>query len=109
MNSTGFANLQVPTAQPQAAKANPAMGVRRMCASPTGRFLATVNEAQRCALWLWDLQDLALVCLLQHQQPVASFEWDPLHDKLAVCTSGRRCAPRLPACVGGATFYPFDM
>lgn len=83
-------SVEVPTAQPQAAKANPAMGVRRMRASPTGRFLATVNEAQRCALWLWDLQDLALVCLLQHQQPVASFEWDPLHDKLAVCTSGRR-------------------
>lgn len=83
--------LQVPTVQPPKNKANPAVGVRRMRMSPTGRFLATVNDAQRCALWLWDLQDLALVCLLQHEQPVADFAWDPRHDKLAVCTSGRRC------------------
>lgn len=85
--------LQVPTVQPAKAIANPAMGVRRMRMSPSGRFLATVNDAQRCALWLWDLQDLALACLLQHQQPVAAFEWDPRHDKLAVCTSGRRYSP----------------
>lgn len=84
--------MQVPTTQPPCNKPNPAVGVSRMRMSPTGRFLATLNDAQRCALWLWDLQDLALVCLLQHQQPVAAFEWEPRHDKLAVCTSGRRCA-----------------
>eukprot|EP00892_Ulva_mutabilis_P008080 jgi/Ulvmu1/5644/UM231_0007.1 len=82
--------VTVPTVTPPCNKPNPAAGVRRMRMSPSGRFLATVHEAQRCALWLWDLQDLALACLLQHAQPIAAFEWDPCCDKLAVCTSGRR-------------------
>jgi hypothetical protein len=84
--------FQVPMVMPPANKPNPAMGVRKLEMSATGRYMATVNDSQRTAVWLWDLHVLSLVCVLKHEQPVVSLAWDPVHDKLAICTASRRCA-----------------
>jgi WD40 repeat protein len=88
--------VQVPTIQPDLAKANPAMGVSQVTFSSSGRFLASLNESQSKAVWIWDVQALSLVWLLLHEKPVQALVWDPTHDKLAICTGSRRCAPPLP-------------
>lgn len=89
------APMQVPAVMPPANKPNPAMGVRTLAMSPTGRYLATVSDSQRAAVWLWDLHALSLACVLKHEQPVACLMWDPVRDKLAICTASRRCAAAL--------------
>lgn len=75
------------------------MGVSQLAFAPSGRFLASVNENQRSAVWIWDVQTLSLTALLLHEKPVLSLAWDPLDDKLAICTGSRRCVLRtcLPA------------
>lgn len=88
--------FQVPVVMPPANKPNPAMGVRTLSMSATGRYLATVNDSQRAAVWLWDLHVLSLVCVLKHEQPVVSLMWDPVRNKLAICTASRRCAITSP-------------
>ena len=87
-----ISSVQVPAVMPASNKPNPAMGVRTLAMSSTGRYLATVNDSQRAAVWLWDLHVLSLVCVLKHEQPVVSLMWDPVRDKLALCTASRRCA-----------------
>jgi hypothetical protein len=89
-------HLQIPVIMPPANKPNPAMGVRTLAMSATGRYLATINDTQRAAVWIWDLHVLSLVCVLKHEQPVVGVKWDPASDKLAICTASRRYALTLP-------------
>lgn len=42
------------------------------------------------AVWVWDIQKLKLFVVLEHLSPVRSFQWDPQHPRLAICTGGSK-------------------
>ena len=83
--------MQLPAAKADVTKAQPAMGIAEVAFAASGRFLATRNESQQKAVWIWDVQALSLTCVLLHERPVQRFSWDPSQDKLAICTGSRRC------------------
>jgi len=53
--------------------------------------LATVNENQAHAVWLWDARLLGLACVLLHERPVHHVAWGAVTDRLAICTDAKRC------------------
>jgi hypothetical protein len=54
--------------------------------------LASLNESQSKAVWIWDMQELCLICILLHEKPVRQLVWNPMAEKLAICTGSQRCA-----------------
>jgi WD40 repeat protein len=86
-------HVQIPCKKLDPDKANPAIGVSVAQFSATGRYLASHNESQNKAVWIWDMQALCLICVLLHEKPVRQIAWDPMDEKLAICTSSRRSSP----------------
>jgi hypothetical protein len=84
--------VQVPKSRPDASQAHPAMGISQLAFSASGRYLASLNDNQKSAAWVWDVQTLSLSCVLAHERPVQQLVWHPVEDKLAICTGSRRCA-----------------
>lgn len=63
-------------------------GVGRLRWSPTGAYLATHSDRYPNAVWIWDATRGYLVALLQHLQPVTSFQWHPTQQLLTIATGG---------------------
>lgn len=42
------------------------------------------------AVWVWDVQQLRLLAVLEQLAPVRTFQWDPQRPRLALCTGGPR-------------------
>lgn len=67
----------VPSREPPLDRPNPRRGVGRLAWSPSGAFLATLNENQPTAVWIWDLGSLELAAVLLHVLPVTDMQWAP--------------------------------
>ncbi|XP_004607262.1 WD repeat-containing protein WRAP73 [Sorex araneus] len=82
--------VSLQTLKPAPDRANPKVGVGLLAFSPDNYFLATRNDNMPHAVWVWDVQKLRLLAVLEQLAPVRSFLWDPRQPRLAVCTGGAR-------------------
>ncbi|TRY99425.1 hypothetical protein DNTS_022984 [Danionella cerebrum] len=76
--------------KPDPDRANPKIGISAMAFSADNRYLATKNDNMAQAVWVWDMQRLALLVVLEHTAPVRCFTWDPSRPRLALCTGTSR-------------------
>lgn len=84
--------VQIPAVKAEVTKEMQPMGIAEVAFAASGRYFATRNASQPKAVWIWDVQALALTCVLLHEKAVQCLFWDPSQDKLAICTGSRRCA-----------------
>lgn len=42
------------------------------------------------SLWVWDMQKLRLLAVLEQVAPVRCFQWDPRRPRLALCTGNAK-------------------
>ncbi|XP_049631369.1 WD repeat-containing protein WRAP73 [Suncus etruscus] len=82
--------ISLQTLKPAADRANPKIGVGLLAFSADNYFLATRNDNMPHAVWVWDVQKLRLLAVLEQLAPVRTFQWDPQRPRLAVCTGGPR-------------------
>ncbi|XP_035697911.1 WD repeat-containing protein WRAP73-like isoform X1 [Branchiostoma floridae] len=88
---------QIPVIKADPEKANPKIGVSLAVFSPDSKYLATRNDNMPCALWIWDIRQLALVAILLQAAPVKHLEWDPCQSRLAFCTGTNKVYMWSPA------------
>ncbi|XP_019642896.1 PREDICTED: WD repeat-containing protein WRAP73-like [Branchiostoma belcheri] len=62
-------------------------------ATPLSLFL----DNMPCALWIWDIRQLAQVAILLQAAPVKHVEWDPCQPRLAFCTGTNKVYMWSPA------------
>lgn len=69
------------------AEENPRVGVGRSLWSPSGKFLATINDNMPNVVWIWNMVRLNLLSVLEHKDKVRTFAWAPPGngDRLAIC------------------------
>lgn len=82
--------VQVPVVKPDPDRANPKIGISSLVFSSDGRYLATKNDNMASVVWVWDMQKLNLVSVLEHTSAVRCFQWDPKHPRLALCTGNTK-------------------
>ena len=80
----------VPSIKPDPSKANPKLGVKNILFSSSNRYMATLNENMSTAVWIWDVTKISLVSILTHTSSVRDIQWDPMTDRLAICTNTGR-------------------
>jgi WD40 repeat protein len=78
-------SLKVPADKP-----NPPVGVSIVAWSFDSRYLATRNDNMPNALWIWDMETLALHILLIQKQPIRAVSWSPKSLHLAFSTGTAR-------------------
>ncbi|XP_056102777.1 WD repeat-containing protein WRAP73 [Rhinichthys klamathensis goyatoka] len=81
---------QVLVIKPDPDRANPKIGVSAMAFSADNRYLATKNDNMPQSLWVWDMQRLGLLAVLEQTGPVRCFVWDPHRPRLALCTGNTK-------------------
>uniref|UniRef100_A0A9J7XWJ2 WD repeat containing, antisense to TP73 n=2 Tax=Cyprinus carpio TaxID=7962 RepID=A0A9J7XWJ2_CYPCA len=81
---------QVPVIKPDPDRANPKIGISTLAFSADNRFLATKNDNMPQSLWVWDMQRLSLLAVLEQTAPVRCFVWDPRRPRLALCTGNTK-------------------
>jgi len=66
---------------------NPKVGVSRCEWSPSGKYLATMNDNLPHTVWIWNMARLSLLSLVDHKDEVRSFKWAPggRSERLAIC------------------------
>jgi len=69
-------------------KGNIRVGVGCLQFSHCGRYLASVCDNLRTAVWVWDLNSLRLASLAVHKAPVKMLTWDRTQPRLAILTGG---------------------
>lgn len=52
-------------------------------------FSPTVDNAAS-VVWVWDMQKMSLVSVLEQTSSVRCFQWDPLRPRLALCTGNTK-------------------
>ncbi|XP_038864358.1 WD repeat-containing protein WRAP73 isoform X2 [Salvelinus namaycush] len=82
--------VQVPVVKPDLDRANPKVGVSSMAFSSDNRYLATKNDSMACVVWVWDMQRLGLLAVLEQTSAVRCFQWDPRRPRLALCTGNAK-------------------
>uniref|UniRef100_A0A8C7GWK2 WD repeat containing, antisense to TP73 n=1 Tax=Oncorhynchus kisutch TaxID=8019 RepID=A0A8C7GWK2_ONCKI len=82
--------VQVPVVKPDLDRANPKVGVSSMAFSSDNRYLATKNDNMACVVWVWDMQRLGLLAVLEQTSAVRCFQWDPRRPRLALCTGNAK-------------------
>ncbi|KAM6977914.1 WD repeat-containing protein WRAP73 [Aplochiton taeniatus] len=82
--------VQFPVVKPDPDRANPKVGVSSMAFSPDNRYLATRNDSMATVLWVWDMQRLCLLAVLEQTSAVRCFQWDPRRPRLALCTGNAK-------------------
>lgn len=82
--------VQVPIIKPDPERANPKIGISAMAFSADNRYLATKNDNMPQSVWVWDMQRLSLLAVLEHASPVRCFAWDPRTPRLALCTGNTK-------------------
>lgn len=65
-------------------------GVSRIAWSFDDRFLATSDARTPRAVWIWDMVNIELCAVLVQMERVATFEWDPRANRLAIVTGSER-------------------
>lgn len=78
--------VRVPSIKPDSSKPNPRIGVSLIAFSSDNRYLATRNDNQPTAVWVWDISRLSLCSLLLHEHHVRCMAWDPAQTRLAIAT-----------------------
>lgn len=78
--------VQIPVVKPDPERANPKIGISTMAFSSDSRYLATKDDSMASAVWVWDMQKLNLLAVLQQTSAVCCFQWDPRRPRLALCT-----------------------
>lgn len=81
---------QVPVIKPDLDRANPKIGISAMAFSADNRYLATKNDNMPQSLWVWDMQKLCLLTVLEQTAPIRCFIWDPSSPRLALCTGNTK-------------------
>lgn len=69
-------------------KPNPKVGVSLAKFSANGQYLATVEDSIPTAVFVWNIQNLELVSVLVHKDPVVSLDWEPEGLTRLVITTG---------------------
>ncbi|KPP61026.1 WD repeat-containing protein WRAP73-like [Scleropages formosus] len=82
--------IYVPIVKPDPDRANPKIGVSTMAFSSDSRYLATKNDNMPNNVWVWDMQRLCLLAVLEQRAPVRCFQWDPRRPRLALCTGSTK-------------------
>lgn len=80
----------IPTTRPPLDKPNPKLGVGVVTWSPDGSYLASVNDCQPCAVWVWDLAAMALAAVLVHASPIKDLQWAPQGTTLAMVSGSTK-------------------
>uniref|UniRef100_A0A9J7XTA8 WD repeat containing, antisense to TP73 n=1 Tax=Cyprinus carpio carpio TaxID=630221 RepID=A0A9J7XTA8_CYPCA len=81
---------QVPVIKPDPDRANPKIGISALAFSAGNHYLATKNDNMPQNLWVWDMQRLSLLAVLEQTAPVRCFVWDPHRPRLALCTGNTK-------------------
>uniref|UniRef100_A0A8C1V1C5 WD repeat containing, antisense to TP73 n=1 Tax=Cyprinus carpio TaxID=7962 RepID=A0A8C1V1C5_CYPCA len=81
---------QVPVIKPDPDRANPKIGISALAFSAGNHYLATKNDNMPQNLWVWDMQRLSLLAVLEQTAPVRCFVWDPRRPRLALCTGNTK-------------------
>ncbi|KAF3860263.1 hypothetical protein F7725_000518 [Dissostichus mawsoni] len=94
-SSTHRANIcptpvQLPVVKPDPDRANPKIGVSTLAFSSDSRYLATKNDNMASVVWVWDVQKMSLVAVLEQTAAVRCFQWDPRRPRLALCTGNTK-------------------
>ncbi|XP_023697332.2 WD repeat-containing protein WRAP73 isoform X2 [Paramormyrops kingsleyae] len=82
--------VQIPVVKPDPDRANPKVGISSMAFSVDSRYLATKNDNMPSCVWVWDIQRLRLLAVLEQTAPVRCFQWDPRRPRLALCTGSSK-------------------
>lgn len=82
--------VQLLVVKPDPDRANPKVGVSSMAFSSDNRYLATRNDSMPTVLWVWDMQRLCLLAMLEQTSAVRCFQWDPRRPRLALCTGNAK-------------------
>uniref|UniRef100_A0A8C8MCE6 WD repeat containing, antisense to TP73 n=1 Tax=Oncorhynchus tshawytscha TaxID=74940 RepID=A0A8C8MCE6_ONCTS len=85
-----YSSSIVPVVKPDLDRANPKVGVSSMAFSSDNRYLATKNDNMACVVWVWDMQRLGLLAVLEQTSAVRCFQWDPRRPRLALCTGNAK-------------------
>ncbi|XP_026966234.1 WD repeat-containing protein WRAP73 isoform X7 [Sagmatias obliquidens] len=80
--------VSLQTLKPAADRANPRIGIGALAFSPDNCFLATRSDSVPTAVWIWDIQKLRLLAVLEQLSAVRCFQWHPRQARLAICTGG---------------------
>ncbi|XP_061910421.1 WD repeat-containing protein WRAP73 isoform X1 [Entelurus aequoreus] len=89
--------VQMPVVRPDPDRANPKIGVSTLAFSSDSRYLATKNDNMSSAVWVWDMQKMSLVAVLEQMSAVRCFQWDPRRSRLALCTGNAKVYLWTPA------------
>ncbi|KAJ8016408.1 hypothetical protein DPEC_G00006910 [Dallia pectoralis] len=81
---------QLPVIKPDLDRANPKIGVSSMAFSSDNRYLATKNDNMASVMWVWDMERLGLLAVLEQTSAVRCFQWDPCRPRLALCTGNAK-------------------
>ena len=79
--------LQLMVHHPDPSKPDPKLGVGRLAFSSDGRYVATRNDNIPHAVWIWDVKSLKLSVVLVNLSPISDFQWDPIQQRLAICSN----------------------
>uniref|UniRef100_A0A8D3AZK4 WD repeat containing, antisense to TP73 n=1 Tax=Scophthalmus maximus TaxID=52904 RepID=A0A8D3AZK4_SCOMX len=82
--------VQIPVVKPDPDRANPKIGVSSLAFSSDSRYLATKNDNMATVVWVWDMQRMSLVAVLEQTSSVRCFQWDPRRPRLALCTANTK-------------------
>ncbi|XP_010773186.1 WD repeat-containing protein WRAP73 [Notothenia coriiceps] len=82
--------VQLPVVKPDPDRANPKIGVSTLAFSSDSRYLATKNDNMASVVWVWDVQKMSLVAVLEQTAAVRCFQWDPRRPRLALCTGNTK-------------------
>ncbi|KAL3064019.1 hypothetical protein OYC64_000344 [Pagothenia borchgrevinki] len=82
--------VHLPVVKPDPDRANPKIGVSTLAFSSDSRYLATKNDNMASVVWVWDVQKMSLVAVLEQTAAVRCFQWDPRRPRLALCTGNTK-------------------
>lgn len=82
--------FSVRVVKPDKDRANPKLGIGMLAFSSDSRYLATKNDNMPYTIWIWDIQKMKLFVVMEHVATVRTFQWDPCHARLAICTGNSK-------------------
>lgn len=56
----------------------------------TRACVSTPADNMACVVWVWDMQRLGLLAVLEQTSAVRCFQWDPRRPRLALCTGNAK-------------------